>query len=98
LEHDEMAGTRRTPRTTQYRSVRITPEGVDAFRRGDAQTVHVLLHLRPWEMSPCDVHLRPEPSRDTQIIYLQSWWFAMRLRDQLLAAAAGVAPANAVLT
>jgi hypothetical protein len=41
-----------------------------------------------------DVHLRPEPRPDTKIIWLQSWWMAMRLRQQLEAACAGVQAAN----
>jgi hypothetical protein len=81
-----MAGSKRTPRTTPYRSVRITPEAVDAFRRDDGRSLHAILGLRPWEMSPVDVHLGPEPRPDTKVIWLQSWWFAMRLREQLLAA------------
>jgi len=45
-------------------------------------------------MSPVDVQLTPEPSRDTKNIWLQSWWMAMRLREQLLAASAGLQETN----
>jgi hypothetical protein len=62
-----------------------------ARRRG---TVHALLQLRPWEMSPVDVQLTPEPNPDTKIIWLQSYWMAMRLREQLLAAASGLQAAS----
>jgi hypothetical protein len=89
-----MAGSKRTPRSMRYRSLRITPEAVEAFRQGDGRALHEILELRPWEMSPVDVHLRPEPRPDTKIIWLQSWWMAMRLRQQLEAACAGVQAAN----
>ena len=75
-----MAGSKRTPRSMRYRSLRITPEAVEAFRQGDARALHEILQLRPWEMSPVDVHLRPEPSRDTKIIWLQS--VRERMRSQ----------------
>jgi hypothetical protein len=41
-------------------------------------------------MSPVDVHLTPEPRPDTKIVWLQSWWIAMRLRQQLVAACGGM--------
>jgi hypothetical protein len=43
-------------------------------------------------MSPVDVHLTPEPRPDTKIVWLQSWWMAMRLRQrqQLVAACGGM--------
>jgi hypothetical protein len=89
-----MASSKRTPRSMRYRSLRITPEAVEAFRQGDGRALHEALQLRPWEMSLVDVHLRPEPRPDTKIIWLQSWWMAMRLRQQLEAACAGVQAAN----
>jgi hypothetical protein len=46
-----MAGSKRTPRSMRYRSLRITPEAVEAFRQGDGRALHEALQLRPWEMS-----------------------------------------------
>jgi hypothetical protein len=89
-----MGGSKRTPRSFRYRNLRISPEAIEAFRRGDARALHELLELRPWELSPIDVHLRPEPSRATKSVFLQSWGTAMRLRHQLLAACGGMPVAD----
>ena len=46
-----MAGSKCTPRSMRYHSLRITPEAVEAFRQGDGRALHEILELRPWEMS-----------------------------------------------
>src|SRR5262245_17777023 len=65
---------------------RITPEAIAAFRANDRMGLHLALGLKPWEMSPLEVHRKPEPSRDSPYPWVRSWWKAKRLRQKLEAA------------
>jgi hypothetical protein len=67
---------------------RITEEAVAAFRADDWTGLHLALGLRPWEMSPLQVHEKPEPSRDSPYPWVRSWWKITRLRKELEAAVA----------
>jgi hypothetical protein len=66
----------------------ITPEAIEAFRRGRGSDLHVALGLAPWEISPLEVHRYREPTpeyleRGRDKIYMSSWHQARDLRDAL---------------
>ena len=42
-------------RTTKMTAHRVTAEAVEAFRAEDLVRLHMLLGLRPWQVSPLDV-------------------------------------------
>jgi hypothetical protein len=77
-----MTGPRRRSRV-HARSRIITREVIDAYKREDGMALHVAPDLRPWQISPLRVAGIPEPPRDTKVIFLQSWWLASQLRDEL---------------
>lgn len=65
------------------REPEVTPEAIAAYREGRGGDLHVALGLKPWEISPLRVDEIPEPSHDTDITFLQSWWLADALREEL---------------
>jgi hypothetical protein len=84
-----MSGPKRIPIKRRH-TARITAEAIASFRDDDATTLHRLLHLAPWEISPLQVHEMNEPDldncREDGRIWLSSWWRAMALREELLTA------------
>ena len=48
-------------RLAKVKENRITPAAVIAFRAGDREALHRALALRPWEVSPLDVHEGESP-------------------------------------
>ena len=81
-----MSGPKRVSKVNP--KTRITPEAIAAYEAEDGMTLHVALGLKPWEMSPLQVHEIPEPSRDSPYPWLRSWWKITRLREELEAAVA----------
>ncbi|WP_394889549.1 hypothetical protein ACG873_30260 [Mesorhizobium sp. AaZ16] len=64
---------------------RITPEAVAAYRAADWQALYFALDMRPWEISPLDVHdgRSPYPAGSGGA---ESWPTAQKLRIELEAA------------
>lgn len=65
------------------RAGRMTPEAVSAFEAGDRTTLHRLLRLPPWQVSPLDaVGECPWPDRSAGA---NTWPDSMALRAELAA-------------
>ncbi len=47
--------TKRTKRARPL-AAKITPAAVEAFKAGDRSGLHDQLRLKPWQVSPLDVH------------------------------------------
>lgn len=76
-------------RTRKVRDLRVTPEAVDAYRRGAWLELHQELRLKPWECSPLDAHGEcPDPSTTKPGSYSATLPQAYRLRDQIVDAIA----------
>jgi hypothetical protein len=65
------------------RTPEITDEAIAAYREERGGDLHVILGLKSWEISPLLVATIPEPSPETDIVWLQSWWLADALRREL---------------
>lgn len=74
------------------RSHRITPEAVEAYRRGDYLLLERHLALKPWEASPLDVDHPDQPSPWPKGSGGElSWPQAVQLRAELEAHSTGAA-------
>lgn len=77
-----MPAKRRTPKNREHA---ITPEAIDAFRKGDRVSLHRALGLKPWQHSPLDVGGSERP----EWIDPADWALQRSLRTELEAGHAG---------
>jgi hypothetical protein len=79
--------TKRRPLQRALRT-RITPEAIEAFRRGDSFALDRALQLKPWDQSPLYAVTDEPPDYMRDTLNVERWKYARELRRELERAAA----------
>lgn len=73
--------TKRTKRARPL-AAKITPVAVEAYRAGDRRALHRQLRLKPFQVSPLDVHEGPCPFHPSYVAS-ETWAHMQALRAAL---------------